>query len=108
MFLSRILNGIVFKEKIPYGIKRSRAYRDARKAERRAKWHAIKQEEQRNFVISGRKSLYMSLMRNTGLGWYRAKQVLKHLEMHERGSVEPTPHVRDKIKNIATFVKLGR
>eukprot|EP00386_Alphamonas_edax_P003157 GDKI01009694.1.p2 GENE.GDKI01009694.1~~GDKI01009694.1.p2 ORF type:complete len:110 (-),score=11.55 GDKI01009694.1:157-486(-) len=107
-FLSRLMRGLVYREQVPYGVKKSKAYRDARKQERRALEAARRLSEAKGMILEGKKNLYMSLMENTGISWYRGQQILKYLEFHERGSIDVTPHVREKITEIAKYVKRGR
>ncbi|SBT79144.1 conserved Plasmodium protein, unknown function [Plasmodium malariae] len=96
------------REKIPYGVKQSQSYKDAKKQERLSVEASRKLKESRGMLLDERKSLFMSLRRNSDINWYRAGQILKHLEIHQRAKPEITPKLREKITNIANFVKKGK
>merc|ERR1719433_2011257 len=68
---------------VPYGVKRSTAYRDAKKSARKAAERARRAAEEKGMLLDPKKCLRMELKRNSGIGWYRAMQIVKHLEMHE-------------------------
>ncbi|CRG94133.1 conserved Plasmodium protein, unknown function [Plasmodium gallinaceum] len=108
MFICRINLSKKIKEKIPYGVKQSQNYKDAKKQERISLEGARKLKESRGMILEGKKSLFMCLRQNTDINWYRAGQILKHLEIHQRAKPEITPKLREKITNIANFVKKGR
>ncbi|CAK9083436.1 unnamed protein product [Durusdinium trenchii] len=74
---------------VPYGVKRSAAYRESKKAARKAAERARRSQEEKGMLLDPKKQLRMELKRNTGIGWYRCDQIIKHLEMHERGKGPP-------------------
>ncbi|CAG9478761.1 conserved Plasmodium protein, unknown function [Plasmodium vivax] len=96
------------KDKIPYGVKQSQSYKDAKKQERLSLEANRKLKETRGMLLDGKKNLFMSLRQNSDINWYRAGQILKHLEIHQRAKPEITPKLRERITNIANFVKRGR
>ncbi|VWU48381.1 conserved protein, unknown function [Hepatocystis sp. ex Piliocolobus tephrosceles] len=104
----RILLYKKIKEKIPYGVKQSQQYKDAKKQERLAVEANRKLRETRGMLLEEKKSLFMSLKQNTDINWYRAGQIIKHLEMHQRAKPEITPKLRERITDIANFVKKGK
>ncbi|KYN99453.1 hypothetical protein PGSY75_1007600 [Plasmodium gaboni] len=106
--LCRINLAKKIKEKIPYGVKQSQNYKDAKKQERLALEANRKLKESRGMLLDGKKNLFMSLRQNSDINWYRAGQILKHLEIHQRAKPEITPSLREKITSIANFVKKGR
>jgi len=60
-------------------------------------------------LLDPKKQLRMELKRNTGIGWYRSLQIIKHLEMHERGLGPPIDqHMRERITEIARIVRMGK
>merc|ERR1712113_548547 len=91
---------------VPYGVKRSVAYKESKKAARRAAERARRAAEEKGMLLMPRKQLRMELKRNSGIGWYRSLQIIKHLEMHERGTGPPIDQaVRDRITRIARVVR---
>ena len=59
-------------------------------------------------ILDPKKSLRMELKRNSGIGWHRSLQIIKHLEMHERGKGPPIDQaMRERITNIARVVRHG-
>ncbi|CDU19256.1 hypothetical protein YYC_04202 [Plasmodium yoelii 17X] len=96
------------KEKIPYGVKQSQNYKDAKKQERLSLEANRKLKESRGMLLEGKKNLFMCLRQNSDINWYRAGQILKHLEIHQRAKPEITSKMREKITDIANFVKKGR
>ncbi|CAE8620111.1 unnamed protein product [Polarella glacialis] len=94
---------------VPYGVKRSSAYKESKKAARKAAERARRAAEEKGMLLDPKKQLRMELKRNSGLGWYRAGQVIKHLEMHERGKGPPIDQaMRDRITEIARVVRMGK
>lgn len=93
---------------VPYGVKISRSYRESKKQQRLEMESARKQREMKGMILDSRKTLLMSLRDNTGINWYRSKQILKHLEMHWRHPSGATQQLRERITNIAEKVKAGR
>ncbi|KAF8820112.1 hypothetical protein IE077_000562 [Cardiosporidium cionae] len=108
MWISNRLFGMKFKQPIAYGIKQSSSYKAAKRAEKRAKVSAFKLREKSGLILDGKNNLLMNLRQNTGINWFRAKQILKHLEMHIHANPVVTPHLRQKIVDAAEIVKLGR
>ncbi|SCP04060.1 conserved Plasmodium protein, unknown function [Plasmodium ovale] len=96
------------REKIPYGVKQSQNYKDAKKQERLSVEASRKLKESRGMLLEGKKNLFMCLRQNSHINWYRAAQILKHLEIHQRAKPEITPALRQKITDIAGFVKKGK
>ncbi|SBT76632.1 conserved Plasmodium protein, unknown function [Plasmodium ovale] len=96
------------REKIPYGVKQSQNYKDAKKQERLSVEASRKLKESRGMLLEGKKNLFMCLRQNSHINWYRAGQILKHLEIHQRAKPEITPALRQKITDIAGFVKKGK
>mmetsp|Transcript_36425 Transcript_36425/g.77471 ORF Transcript_36425/g.77471 Transcript_36425/m.77471 type:complete len:198 (+) Transcript_36425:159-752(+) len=93
---------------VPYGVKRSDAYRTAKKAARKAAERARRAVEEKGMILDPKKQLRMELKRNTGIGWTRSLTIIKHLEMHERGKGPPIDQaVREKITRIARVVRMG-
>merc|ERR1719444_469619 len=91
---------------VPYGVKRSATYRDTKKAARRAAERARRAAEEKGMLLDPKKQLRMELKRNTGIGWYRSFQIIKHLEMHERGKGPPIDQaMRDRITKISQNVR---
>eukprot|EP00930_Biecheleria_cincta_P046087 TRINITY_DN31785_c0_g1_i1.p1 TRINITY_DN31785_c0_g1~~TRINITY_DN31785_c0_g1_i1.p1 ORF type:complete len:190 (-),score=45.36 TRINITY_DN31785_c0_g1_i1:94-639(-) len=94
---------------VPYGVKRSTAYKDSKKAARKAAERARRTAEEKGLLLDPKKQLRMELKRNSGIGWYRAGQIIKHLEMHERGKGPPIDQAaRDRITEIARVVRMGK
>eukprot|EP00439_Symbiodinium_sp_Y106_P039421 s3090_g4.t2 len=94
---------------VPYGVKRSSAYRESKKAARKAAERARRAQEEKGMILDPKKQLRMEIKRNSGIGWYRAAQIIKHLEMHERGKGPPMDQaMRDRITDIARVVRMGR
>eukprot|EP00931_Biecheleriopsis_adriatica_P071874 TRINITY_DN45838_c0_g1_i1.p1 TRINITY_DN45838_c0_g1~~TRINITY_DN45838_c0_g1_i1.p1 ORF type:complete len:175 (-),score=32.04 TRINITY_DN45838_c0_g1_i1:60-521(-) len=94
---------------VPYGVKRSAAYKESKKAARKAAERGRRTAEEKGMLLDVRKQLRMELKRNSGIGWYRAGQIIKHLEMHERGKGPPIDQaVRDRITEIAKVVRMGK
>mmetsp|Transcript_11223 Transcript_11223/g.19586 ORF Transcript_11223/g.19586 Transcript_11223/m.19586 type:complete len:175 (-) Transcript_11223:97-621(-) len=94
---------------VPYGVKRSAAYRESKKAARKAAERARRAQEEKGMILDPKKQLRMELKRNSGIGWYRASQITKHLEMHERGKGPPMDQaMRDRITDIARVVRMGK
>eukprot|EP00929_Paragymnodinium_shiwhaense_P107726 TRINITY_DN7409_c0_g1_i1.p1 TRINITY_DN7409_c0_g1~~TRINITY_DN7409_c0_g1_i1.p1 ORF type:complete len:191 (-),score=42.50 TRINITY_DN7409_c0_g1_i1:119-691(-) len=93
----------------PYGIKKSGAFRDAKKAARKTAERARRSLEEKGMILDPKRQLRMELKRNTGIGWYRSMQIIKHLEMHERGKGPPIDEaMREKITAIARVVRMGK
>mmetsp|Transcript_43246 Transcript_43246/g.99689 ORF Transcript_43246/g.99689 Transcript_43246/m.99689 type:complete len:173 (+) Transcript_43246:61-579(+) len=93
---------------VPYGVKRSAAFKATKKAARKAAERARRAAEEKAMILDVRKVLRMELKRNTGIGWGRSLQIIKHLEMHENGKGPPIDQaMREKITKIAQMVKLG-
>lgn len=94
---------------VPYGVKRSAAYCESKVAARKAAERARRAQEEKGMILDPKKSLRMELKRNSGIGWYRSHQIIKHLEMHERGKGPPIDQaMRDRITNIARVVRMGK
>mmetsp|Transcript_110812 Transcript_110812/g.220407 ORF Transcript_110812/g.220407 Transcript_110812/m.220407 type:complete len:160 (-) Transcript_110812:50-529(-) len=94
---------------VPWGIKRSATYRDAKKTARRAAERARRAAEEKGMLLDPKKQLRIELKRNTGIGWYRSLQIIKHLEMHERGIGPPIDQaMRERITQIARVVRMGK
>ncbi|EDO05308.1 hypothetical protein BBOV_I002260 [Babesia bovis T2Bo] len=93
---------------VPYGVKISRSYRQSKLQQRLAMEASRKQREMKGMLLDTRKTLMMSLRDNTGINWYRATQILKHLEVHARQPSGASPALREKITKIAEIVKAGR
>merc|ERR1719447_496662 len=94
---------------VPYGVKRSSAFRDAKKSARKAAERARRAAEEKGMLLDPKKQLLIELKRNTGIGWYRAMQICKHLEMHERGKGPPIDQaMRERITQIARLVRMGK
>ncbi|ORM40563.1 uncharacterized protein BXIN_2120 [Babesia sp. Xinjiang] len=93
---------------IPYGVKISRSYRESKLQQRLAMEAARKQREMKGMLLDTRKTLLMSLRDNSDINWYRATQILKHLEVHRRHPSGATQAWRERITKIADKVKLGR
>ncbi|EPR57094.1 hypothetical protein TGPRC2_267340 [Toxoplasma gondii TgCatPRC2] len=110
MFLSRWLSAITYKMRVPYGVKQSDQYRQAKKQTKLAAKNARKMKESKGLLLEGKKTaLCMNLMQNTGIAWYRSLQVCKHLEMHRRAPVpRVTAGFREKVTQAVAVVKLGR
>ncbi|XP_026194085.1 uncharacterized protein LOC34621475 [Cyclospora cayetanensis] len=106
--LSQVLQAISYRQRVPYGVKQTEAYKKAKQQARAAARNARKMKESKGILLEGRKSLMMSLQQNTGISWYRSIQVLKHLEMHSRANPPITNKLRDKIASAAEAVKQGR
>ncbi|KAF8820260.1 hypothetical protein IE077_003353 [Cardiosporidium cionae] len=107
MWISTRLLALKFKQPIPYGIKQSSSYKSAKRAEKRAKTSAFKLREKSGLILDGKNNMLMNLRQNTGINWYRAKQILKHLEMHIHANPVVTPQLRQKIVDAAEIVKRG-
>merc|ERR1711934_985420 len=87
---------------VSYGVKRSKAYKDAKVAARKSAVRARRLEEEKGMLLDPRKCLQMELKRNSGIGWYRSFQIIKHLEMHKNGKGPLIDtRMRDKITQIA-------
>eukprot|EP00440_Ansanella_granifera_P017204 gb/GFBE01018684.1/.p1 GENE.gb/GFBE01018684.1/~~gb/GFBE01018684.1/.p1 ORF type:complete len:191 (+),score=14.90 gb/GFBE01018684.1/:1-573(+) len=94
---------------VPYGVKRSAAYKESKKAARKAAERSRRAAEEKGMLLDPKKQLRMELKRNSGIGWYRAGQIIKHLEMHERGKGPPIDQaMRDRITDIAKVVRMGK
>lgn len=94
---------------MPYGVRISPAYKEAKASTRKSAVRARKLEEEKGLLLDPRKCLQMELKRNSGVGWYRSMQVIKHLEMHKRGKGPPIDaRMRDKITQIVTVLKKGK
>lgn len=93
---------------VPYGVKISRSYRESKHQQRVAMEAARKQREMKGMILDSRKTLLMSLRDNTGINWYRATQILKHLEVHWRHPGGANQQLRERITKIADKVKAGR
>jgi len=93
----------------PYGVKRSTAYKESKKAARKAAEKSRRALEEKGLILDPKKQLRIELKRNTGIGWYRSHQIIKHLEMHERGKGPPIDQAtRERITQIARIVRLGK
>ncbi|EKX72219.1 conserved hypothetical protein [Theileria equi strain WA] len=86
----------------------SKNYKSTRLQQRLALESARKQKEMKGMILDSRKTLFMSLRDNTGINWYRAKQILKHLEVHQRHPNVTSQAMREKITEIANLVKQGK
>ncbi|KAL8425081.1 hypothetical protein Efla_001470 [Eimeria flavescens] len=106
--LSRASLAITYRQRIPYGVKQTEAYKKAKQQVRAAARNARKMKESKGILVEGRKSLYMSLQQNTGISWYRSLQVLKHLETHWRANPPMSNKLKEKIAAVAEVVKQGR
>mmetsp|Transcript_81591 Transcript_81591/g.174855 ORF Transcript_81591/g.174855 Transcript_81591/m.174855 type:complete len:162 (+) Transcript_81591:61-546(+) len=94
---------------VPYGVKRSASYRESKKAARRSAERARRAQEEKGMLLDPKKQLLIELKRNSGIGWYRSMQIVKHLEMHERGKGPPIDQaMRDRITEIARVVRMGK
>ncbi|KAK1940305.1 hypothetical protein X943_001797 [Babesia divergens] len=93
---------------VPYGVKISRSYRESKLQQRLAMEAARKQREMKGIILDSRKTLLMSLRDNTGINWYRATQIIKHLEMHWRHPSDASQMMRERVTKIADKVKSGR
>merc|ERR1719433_2248609 len=94
---------------VPYGVKRSTAYRDAKKSARKTAERARRASEEKGMLLDPKKQLRMELKRNSGIGWYRSMQIIKHLEMHEHGKGPPIDQaMRERITQIARMVRMGK
>jgi len=94
---------------VPYGVKISAAYKDSKASARKGAVRARKLEEEKGMLLDPRKCLQMELKRNSGIGWTRSFQIIKHLEMHKRGKGPPIDaRMRDKITQISNVVKAGK
>ena len=63
-------------------------------------------EERNGILLDPKKCLRMEVKRNTGVGWTRSLEVVKHLEMHVRGKGPPVNLAfRDKMASIIKKVK---
>ncbi|GFE55781.1 hypothetical protein BaOVIS_031850 [Babesia ovis] len=93
---------------VPYGVKISRSYRESKLQQRLAMEAARKQREIKGMLLDTKKTMMMSLRDNSGINWYRAKQILKHLEVHWRQPSGASQGLREKITKIAQQVKQGR
>merc|ERR1712066_574676 len=87
---------------VPYGVKRSTAFKESKKSARKAAERSRRAAEEKGMLLMPKKQLRMELKRNSGIGWYRSLQIIKHLEMHERGLGPPIDQaMRDRITEIA-------
>jgi len=94
---------------VPYGVRISPAYKAAKASARKSAVKARKLEEEKGLLLNPRKCLMMELKRNSGIGWYRSQQVIKHLEMHKNGKGPPIDtRSRDKITMICNDLKKGK
>lgn len=107
-FSSFLMAAKKFAPMVPYGVKRSKNYKSTRLQQRLALESARKQKEMKGMILDSRKTLFMSLRDNTGINWYRAKQILKHLEVHQRHPNVTSQAMREKITEIANLVKQGK
>ncbi|CDJ36124.1 LOW QUALITY PROTEIN: uncharacterized protein EMH_0063520 [Eimeria mitis] len=107
-FLSQVLRGVTYRQRIPYGVKQTEAYKKAKRQARAAARNARKMKESKGVLMEGRKCLMMSLQQNTGISWFRSVQVLKHLELHARANPPLTSKLREQITNAVEVVKQGR
>lgn len=108
LILTRFALGVTYRQRVPYGIKQTEAYRKAKQQARAAARSARKMRESKGLLLEGRKSLFMSLQQNTGISWFRSLQVMKHLESHWRVNPSMTPKLQDKLQSVAAIVKQGR
>jgi len=94
---------------VPFGVRNSPSYKDAKVSARKSAVKARRLEEEKGLLLDPRKVLMMELKRNTGIGWYRSLQVIKHLEMHKNGKGPPIDtRMRDKISRIVNDLKKGK
>ncbi|PFH36845.1 hypothetical protein BESB_050370 [Besnoitia besnoiti] len=110
LFRSNWLSAITYKMRVPYGVKQSDTYRQAKKQTKLASKNARKMKESKGLLLEGKKSsMYMNMMQNTGIAWYRSLQVCKHLEMHWRAPTPPvTARLRERVAQAVAVVKQGR
>ncbi|UKJ89136.2 hypothetical protein MACJ_002383 [Theileria orientalis] len=90
---------------VPYGIKNSKNYKEAKLQQRLSLENARKQREAKGLILDSRKTLMMSLRDNTGINWGRSKQIMKHLEMHHRHPNVDDKKIREQIANIIKVIK---
>mmetsp|Transcript_16192 Transcript_16192/g.35481 ORF Transcript_16192/g.35481 Transcript_16192/m.35481 type:complete len:174 (-) Transcript_16192:70-591(-) len=94
---------------VPYGVKKSATYKESKKSARKSAERARRAMEEKGMLLDPKKQLRMELKRNSGIGWYRSLQIIKHLEMHERGKGPPINQaMREHITQIAQTVRMGR
>merc|ERR1740117_2716684 len=94
--------------RVASSVKRSTAYVQGKKAARRAAERSRRAAEEKGMLLDPKKCLRMELKRNSGIGWYRSLQVVKHLEMHERGKGPPIDQeTREQITKISRMVRMG-
>ncbi|OEH77845.1 hypothetical protein cyc_05051 [Cyclospora cayetanensis] len=67
--LSQVLQAISYRQRVPYGVKQTEAYKKAKQQARAAARNARKMKESKGILLEGRKSLMMSLQQNTGISW---------------------------------------
>merc|ERR1711924_364710 len=77
------------KPTLSYGLRTSKAHREANRARVKAAVKARKLEEEKGMILDVKRQFRMELKRNTGIGWHRSLQVCKHIEMHKRGPGPP-------------------
>ncbi|KAK2197522.1 hypothetical protein BdWA1_000524 [Babesia duncani] len=90
---------------IPYGVKNSRHYKESKRQQRIAMEEARKQREMKGMILDSKKTLMLSLRDNSGINWSRAKQILKHLEVHWRIPSGVSLETRERIQIIAQGIK---
>merc|ERR1712187_206367 len=87
-------------------VKRSTAYVKSKQQARMAAERSRRAAEEKGMLLDPKKCLRMELKRNSGIGWYRSLQIIKHLEMHERGKGPPIDQeTRERITQIARVVR---
>ncbi|EER15243.1 conserved hypothetical protein [Perkinsus marinus ATCC 50983] len=79
---------------------RKKASRQARIEARRAGVAQRRLEEQQGMLLDVKKQFRMEVKRNSGLGWYRSLQLVKHVEMHRAG---PGPHIDQNMRERLTL-----
>eukprot|EP00916_Digyalum_oweni_P004702 GHVL01008326.1.p1 GENE.GHVL01008326.1~~GHVL01008326.1.p1 ORF type:complete len:131 (+),score=9.51 GHVL01008326.1:27-419(+) len=92
-------------ERVHWTIKQSMAYKKAKRAAKVALIRSRLLEESRGLVLEQRTSLQMALYQNSDINWGRSKRILKHFDMHERGTLPITPQMRARITAVADHEK---
>ncbi|CDI80804.1 hypothetical protein, conserved [Eimeria acervulina] len=69
-FLSQILCGLTYRQRVPYGVKQTEMYIKAKRQARAAARNARKMKESKGVLMEGRKCLLMSLQQNSGISWW--------------------------------------
>eukprot|EP01067_Filipodium_phascolosomae_P000852 Filipodium_phascolosomae@DN1606_c0_g1_i1.p1 len=93
---------------VRWGIRHSKRYRDSLRAAYSAKLLARDDREKTGFIVDQRDCLRFGVKQNYGFNFFRSLQVIKHLEMHSRGSLLMTPETKQRIALIGEFVKQGK